>query len=511
MTKSVLPRVTVNINAAALIVGIQPQKILFVGQQVSEGTATELVLQSNIQNGNENTLFGAKSILANVIRHARKVNPVNQFDAIAVNDDASGVPAVGTITIAGTATSTGTLTIIVGSQSDFSVDVAVNIGDTPTIIGDAIVTAVDALINGVVDADNTAGVVTFTANNDGTIGNSIPLESKGAEDIAGVTTVVVTMAAGVNDPTLTTVFDAVGDSRYQAVVWCFPNNLTPLTSFLDPRFNVTNDVLDGMGFTANVDTFSTLTAAISTENSESLVFFGFKKETETEYAGPSLVEMPMFAASQFAAIRSLRFTVGESISNFVISNVGALDSIGGPALASKPYFNTPLSTFFTETNERGWTRTEITSLNTAGISIMGNNRGVTEYIVGEVLTTFKTNDSFKFLNFVDTSSTIREFFVNNLHNRYQQFRLTDGDLVAGHDQANENSLRATLIEFYNILSGTGFILTQAGEVARRFFIDNLSVSINLSNGSATITMQTPLVTQLREIIATMTIVFSPSS
>lgn len=514
MTQANLPKTTVNISAAQLTVGVQPQKILFVGQMVAAGTATALDLNSNIQNGAENGLFGAKSIIANVIKQARLVNEVNQFDAIGVDDDGSGVPATGTIVVTGTATSAGTLTITVGSESDLTVAVAVAIGDTPTAIGDAIEAAVNALTNGIVTAANATGTITFTANNDGTIGNSIPLEASGADNISAVTTAVTTMASGATDPTLTTVFDNVGDERYQAIVWCFPNDTSVLTGFLDPRFNVVNDVLDGVGFTADVDTFSNLNSTVGAINSQSLVFHGFKKETETNYAGPSLVELPMFASSQFAAIRSLRLTDGESISNFVITSSGARDSVGGAALASKPYFNTPLSLFSIEDPGRGWTRVEVGTLNDSGVSVMGNNRGSTGYVVGEVLTTFKTDaggnpdESFKFLNFVDTSSSSREFFVNNLNSRFPQSRLVDGDLTAGRDVVNEGLLRATLIGFYVTLSGPDFVLTQAGEDNKQFFIDNLTVSIDLAAGSATITMKTPLVTQLREIVATMTIVFS---
>ena len=157
---------------------------------------------------------------------------------------------------------------------------------------------------------------------------------------------------------------------------------------------------------------------------------------------------------------------------------------------------------------------EIDSLNTSGISTIGNNRAGNQVILGEQVTTYKTDSagnpdvSFKFLNFVDTSSNAREFFVNNYRNVYAQSRLTGGDLIPGRDMANQASIEATTIGFYNTLSGADFVLTQAGEEARRFFIQNLIVSLDLATGTVTVDMGTPLVTQLRNLFGTMRIVFS---
>jgi len=495
------PRTTVNINSAAVAIVNQPQKILCVGPQTATATATDFALNVNVQKGAESALHGSDSILANMMRFARKINGVNQFDSIGVDDDGSGVAATGTIVVTGTATATGSIDVTAGSRSDYKVSVAIVSGDTATEVGDSIVTAVTAITNKILSASNTTGTVTFTALNKGTIGNSIPLEVEGS--VAGIVTAVTTMASGATDPTLTTVFDNVGDSRYQAILWGFPADTSELITFLDARFNVTNDVLNGVGFTADVDSLANLESANTSLNSQSLTVFGFKKQTETDYAGPAVVEVPVMIASYFAGIRSLRFTDGEAIAQFVTTSQGALDSFGGPALASKPYFNTPFPDLFVEITGRGWTLAEIASLKIAGVSVIGNNRPATELITGEVVTTYKTDSggnpdiSFKFLNFVDTASGVREFFVNNLNSTFAQSRLTTGDLVAGRSQANEALIRATLIGFYSTLAGSEFVLTQSGEAALQTFINNLTVVIDLAVGSATITMKVPLVVQVR--------------
>jgi len=81
-------------------------------------------------------------------------------------------------------------------------------------------------------------------------------------------------------------------------------------------------------------------------------------------------------------------------------------------------------------------------------------------------------------------------------------------LVAGRDIANQGAIEATLIGLFADLTSPDFVLTEAGEAARSQFIENLIVALDIANGKVTIDMETPLVTQLREFLATMRITFS---
>lgn len=513
MTVQSNPNVSVNIVSALTQVANQPQKVLFIGQMLS-GTATSGELQENIQNDNSwDALFGADSQLAAMIRSARLLNKVTQFDAIGLADNGSGVDATGTITVVGDATEAGVLQVVVGSEQNHKVDVAVATADDETAVADAIVIAVNLSPNVPVLASNVAGVVTLTALNAGTYGNTLGIEVIGS--VAGISgTAVVAMASGATDPVLTSVFDVVGDNRYQGVVWPYADDTAVLRTFLDDRFNVDNDVLDGVGFTSKTDTFANLNSTYGALNSQSLVVDGDKQITETNYKGPAVLEIPAVKAAMVASLRGLRLTDGASIADIVTSRTGGLDSFGGPALASKPYFNTPLRLIPVIRKSRGWTLTEIDSLNVSGVSTIGNNKAGNQVIFGEQVTTYKTDASgnpdvsLKFLNFVDTASNAREFFVNQYRSIYAQSRLTEGDLVPGRDMANQAAIEATTISLYSTLSGAEFVLTQAGENARNFFINNLTVSLDLSTGTVTIDMATPLVTQLRNLFATMRIVFS---
>ena len=507
------PKVAVSIVPATVAVENSVHKILFIGQKVAAGTAVAGALNENILNDNsEDTLFGANSMLAGMIREAKKLNQVTRMDAIALSDAGGGVAATGTIAITGPATAAGTLKVRVGSELNHEYDIAVTNTESATLIGDAIVAAVNADLDCPVTASNSIGTVTFTADNKGTVGNKIGLEVVGS--VAGVATVVTGMSSGATDPTLTTVFDVVGTQRYQTIVWPYAAATTVLLSFLDARFNDDSRVLDGAGITATHDTLANHLIALGALNSQNLVMLTDETQSETLYKGPAMFEMEQIKASQFAAIRGLRLTDGASISRFVITTNGPLDSFGGPALASKPYFNTSFPNLPLVATGRGFNNTEIEQLHDAGGSVLGSNVSGNASIAGEIVTTYKTDSagnpdvSFKYLNYVDTASNAREYFYNNLRARFAQSRLTEGDVIKGRDMANDLTIAAYCEKLYQDLSGVDYVLLQAGETALKFFKENLSVTLDLTTGTATILMTVPIVTQLREILATLKIAFS---
>lgn len=511
------PKTTVNIVNASETVGNTAQRILFVGQKTSAGSATAGALVEAIANGGaEDALFGRDSMIATMIRANKVRNQQVQVDAISLDDDGSGVDATGTIVVTGTSTEAGTLTVITGSERNFKFSVAIALGDAATAVGAAIEAAVNANLDVPVTAVNATGTVTMTAINAGTYGNSIPIEVRGS--VAGITTAVTGMASGATDPTLTAVFDVIGDRRYQAIVWPYPNDTAELRTLLDARFNADGKVLDGVGFTALADTVSNLKVLGAALNSQSLVIIGDQKEVETNYAGPSIVEIPMVEASQWAGFRGLRLdSDGFSVADLVITANGPLDSFGGAALASKPYFNTPFAELVPMQGGRGFDDSEIEDLKDNGITVIGNNVANNTVISGEFVTTYKTDTAgnpditFTFLNFVDTATQAREFFFNNLRSRFAQSRLTEGDIIKGRDMANEQVVRSFLKRLYQDLSGPDFVLLESGESALNFFNENLVISIDKALGKVTIQMTVPLVTQMREIAATMKIAFSTTS
>lgn len=506
------PRVAVNIVPAATQAGNTGQKILFVGQQTT-GTATAGELVQSVSNGGaEDALFGANSMLASLIRANKIRNQEVQVDAISLADAGSGVAAAGSLDVTGTATEAGEYVVVAGGYANHRYSIAVASGDTATVVGDAIETAILADTKSMLTAANTGGAVAVTCDNAGTYGNGLPLEIIGT--IAGLTTSVTGMTGGVTDPTLTSVFDVIGQERYQAIVWPYAEATDVVKSLLDSRFDADGQVQDGVAFTAINDTYGNLQTLGDALNSQSLVIFGGKQEAETNYSGGDIVEHPMIKAAVFAGYRALRLDVtGFSIADLVITANGALDAFGGPALASKPYFNTPAASFTAIKTGRGFSKSEIGGLQSSGISVAGNNIAGNTVIFGEVVTTYKTDSagnedvSFKFLNYVDTATQAREYFFNNYRSRAAQTRLVINDTYQGRDMMNANTIRSYSKRLYSDLSGVDYVLLEGGDEALTFFDENMIIAVDKEAGKATIQMKVILVTQLREIIATMQLAF----
>ena len=76
---------------------------------------------------------------------------------------------------------------------------------------------------------------------------------------------------------------------------------------------------------------------------------------------------------------------------------------------------------------------------------------------------------------VDTSSSVREFFVNNIKARFAQSRLSAGDAVAGFDVATVGGIEAFLDGLYIQLADV--VLLASGEGALQFFKQNRSAVI----------------------------------
>jgi len=503
------PKNTVTVSGAIVSVQQQPQKILLVAPLGSAGTATDGDLNENIQ-ANANTLADITSIGAELVRAIRAVNEDTQLDAIFLADDGSAADAAGAIDFTGsTATATGELTVIIVSEQAHTLSVPITSGDSATVIGDALVAAIVADTTIPVTSVNTTGDVVITSVSGGTPGNDIPIEVRGT--VAGVTFALTAMTAGATDPTFTGVFDVIEDKRYQTIIWAWADDTSELETLVDDRFNVSDDVLDGLGYFGDTDTLSNHLTAGAALNSF-INYTGEKLESTATLKGAASAEMASIVASQSAALRARKLTEGSAIASLNVGESGS-DSVGGPALASRPLANTPVFPRKVIKAGRGWSKLDITALKAVGISVVGNNPDANQVVLGEQLTTRNTfggfpDDSFKFVNFFDTSVNIREFYFSNLKLFYGQSRLTGGDPVPGRPAVNVTLFTAKLIELYVTLSGPLFNLTVAGENNLQFFKENLVVTANIQTGKITWSAKSPIVTQVRELSGAIQIVFA---
>ncbi len=503
------PSVTLAIVTPQQLAGVTDHKVLIVGQMLT-GTAVAGELQQNVNTvGGEDALFGIRSHVAGMVREFRRINKDTQVDVIGLADGA-GTAATAVITIVGTATEDNTLVVNLGSgrQHSFSIDVLT--GDDATAVADAVTAAAALDLDSPFTVANVAGVITATAENLGTLANSWAAQVVG--NVAGVVpTITSGWASGATDPVLTTLFDPVANIRYNTVVWPQSWTITELTDFLDPRFNTTNDVLDGVGIFHKNDTLANLKTAVSTLNSQSVRMGGTKIASTTTLVGGSIVEMDDVLAARMAAVRSLRLTADASI-NDVLSISGApLDAFGGISISTLPYANTLVQFTALPSAVDMFSLAEEKELEDNGVSTVGLNRAGNSVILGNQVTTRLTDnagnpdDTFKFLNAVDSSSIIREFFFENNKIRYAQTRLTDGDLVAGRSIQNEAAIRAFQKQLYTVLADLA--ITQLGSAAVKDFDANLVVTVDVGGGKVTITSAPLQVGQLRIVIGSIEVNF----
>lgn len=508
------PQVTASLRSDGTTAGLTPEKLLVVAQMTS-GDATAGALVTNILNdGAEDDLFGANSLAAGAVRRARRKNQYSQIDVIPLGQGTTA--ATGSFAISGTATKAGTLEFIVGSKKFGTYKIAVASGATATTVGAALAAAIEADGDALVSAANSTGTVTLTCDTQGTIGNTIGI--KVATSVPGLSVTVTGMTGGAGDPTLTGVFDVVGNSRYQGICWQFDDELDEVEDFLDDRFNVTNKILDGRAFIGITDTQANLLTTLNALNSKSLYINVDNQISNSSGVYPAAFDVPFFKVAEFAAIRALRRTDETVLGDKVISR-SRRDSFGGIRLNSKPYFNTPISDVKVPDPQDSFSDLEATQLVAAGGWIIDSNSAGTETITGEVVSTYKTDaagnadPTFKYLNYVDTATASREYIVNNTRAKYPQYRAAGGALIPDVDSANEASVAAYIAELYSELGELAMVNTGVGTIDGeqvdydKLFKDNLKVTLNPVTGKFLVSCKLYIVVQLRGITYDLAVAF----
>lgn len=200
-----------------------PQRVLVIGPMLSTGTADPLTAVSVFSDDEAATCFGAGSLAASMAAAAIKANSYLQLDVIGIEDGDAGVKAGGAVTIQGTATKTGTLSVwIAGTQ------VAINVesGDKPETIIPALVAAMqqvpELLVTGAYDTENSQ--LTVACRTYGEWGNGITL--KASTTTTGLTLTVVPMTGGEMDPDIQPALDAVFAAGHNILICPFSTDDT---------------------------------------------------------------------------------------------------------------------------------------------------------------------------------------------------------------------------------------------------------------------------------------------
>lgn len=509
------PRVTLNLVQRDQIVSLEEQRVLIIGQLLAAGSASAGLNVDLPRSAAEiNALFGARSHLAMMCRAFRKVNPWTKVDVIAVTE-ASGTAATAVLLTEGTATEAKTIYVDVVSSRNHSYKIDVEVGDDEAAISAKLLalTALDTSAPFTVakstDA-NTDDTHTFSAAGKGTYANGWLIRIRDAYNrpasVAGLTFTLTGWTGGATDPTLTSILDPVENIRYQTVLWPSTWATSVPKSWINARFNKDNAIEDGVVFQWVHDTFSNVKTAAGNMNSPSWVMMTNETMDTAHWKGAHLPEAPDVLAAIMCAIRARRFEEGISISDLVVINEGR-DQFGGRHIAALPYFNTPFVDVEQPYIGSGYTYAEQLELEEAGVSVIGTNVRNNSVIASVMVTTYvndsasNPDDTWHYLNWRDTHSVIREFFVNNIREDFAQHRLTTGSAVPNMAIADEASIRAALYGYYNILSEDG--ITVYGREQRAYFEDNLTVTLKPSLRRVELYADVPMVSQFGNAIGSI--------
>lgn len=283
-----------------------PRRMIVVGQRLSTGTVATAVPYRVFSVADAEAKSGVGSQVAEMVAVAKAANRFVEMWAIGLDDNAAGVPATCTLTVTGTITKRGTLALYVAPywvgatlRGRYLIDVEA--AATVTAIAAAIVTAITADPYRCVTASSIAGVVTLTARQDGTAGNSIYVKhsyNAGEALPTGMALAITAMASGATDSVVSGAIAAMGDTHYTHLVHPFTDatNLTAIETEMTRRWGGTVQQ-ECHAFCAASGSLSTLTTLGDGRNSELSSPFG---------SGLAL-SPPWVAAADIAAVDANEF------------------------------------------------------------------------------------------------------------------------------------------------------------------------------------------------------------
>lgn len=274
------PGVYVEFDNSRAVRGLpgMPYTALLIGQRLAGGTVAELVPTQVTSINQAVEYFGRGSMLARMVASFKANNTFTELVCIALDDNPAGASATGTLTVTGTATSSGTLNLYIGGRR---VQVGVASGDVQNSVAAAIVAAVTADLDLPVTAAAVDNVVTLTARHKGEEGNALDVRLNyyiGEEIPAGVAVAIVAMSGGTANPDLSDVITAMGDDWYNLIAMPYTDaaNLVLLETELADRWGPTRPI-EGHAIAAATGTHAAMSTLGDSRNSPHLSIMATNK------------------------------------------------------------------------------------------------------------------------------------------------------------------------------------------------------------------------------------------
>ncbi|MDR1165744.1 MAG: phage tail sheath subtilisin-like domain-containing protein [Deltaproteobacteria bacterium] len=247
--------------------------VLLVGQKLATGTAEPLIPMRPTTGAQADVMFGAGSMLAEMVKAFLGANKLTKMSAIGVNDFDGGTKATGSLTFAGAVTGATPICLYLGGKLTRLGTVN---GDDAEDVAASLAAAINAKVDLPVTATAAEGVVTLTAKHSGALGNDIDIRFgySGEDFPAGLGVTVAPMAGGAGNPDALETVAALGGERYHVIAWPWGDtaSLNALKEELDSRFGPLRQI-DGQAFLVKKGSFSEVTTFTAGRNDKHLTVF----------------------------------------------------------------------------------------------------------------------------------------------------------------------------------------------------------------------------------------------
>jgi phage tail sheath gpL-like len=427
-------------------------RILVLGQKLSTGTATANapVLVTDLEDATGK--FGVGSMLEGMFRILKLNDSFTETWALPINDDGAGVAATATITLAGTATASGTLELHI---CGYPIRVNVSTSNTAATIAGLLSATINGEVALPVSATVAGAVVTLTNKHKGEFGNSLvnTLNYYGQTLPAGLTATLTAYSGGTANPLLSTPLTALPDEKYDFIVMPYTDtaSLDALKAEQDARWDAMKQV-DGFAFSCRTGSVGSLQS------------FGFARN------------------SQFIAIEGINGSPTPSYEiAAALTGATAIWITNDPA---RPYRGLPLKGVLAPLPTNRFVLSEQNTLLYSGVSTYEVDNGGT-VTIQSLATTYQRNSvggfdpSYYKPNTILTVSVLRTDLVNHIKQRYQGYKLAnDGTRVAsGNSLVTPSDIRAAVLDRARIWESMG-LLESYDDFAKTLIVDRSSTNPN---------------------------------
>lgn len=258
-----VPGQYIEFNTRSAVRGLpqNPQKVLMIAPMLSVGKQPALTPVQLFSDADAADLFGRGSLAHLMVRQAFSNNPYLDLTVIGVSDHNAGVAATTTVTLSGTATAPGVVTLTVGGTE---VSTAANTGETAAAVAARLKTAIN-MADVTVSASGSGAAITLTAKHKGEIGNETGLTVDAGA--TGLTYQATAFAFGGKNPNIADALNKVAGKHYHVICSPFSDeaNVRALSQHITTVSNAIEQrgCIGVIGFGGTVSAGSTLAGKIN--------------------------------------------------------------------------------------------------------------------------------------------------------------------------------------------------------------------------------------------------------